>query len=295
MGDLTTIEAQNLDALAQDLGTGGKSSSRVIMDELKINYDTEDDNDNTLTPGDMFIKEGGKGNTDYFYTKNVTFRPLWQVHQYSIYDPQENKMSCRSIMIENFREEAKDTQGTFKCGKPSSKEMKDFTKEQREKYKNIKNTRQLRGLLTCTATNVRGETKEYKDFPILIKLNGQNNYQMDANNKLFAPFESQFLNHIPNGTKMWNFNISLTTERRKNALKKSYYVYSYEPDFGTPLAVTKDVYDTVVMIKDLILSENADIEAEYYQAVRAKSYDAEATDTLDKMHKSLDADYEDVA
>ena len=295
MGDLTTIEAQNLAELTQDLGTGGQSSSRIIMDELKINYDTEDDNDNTLTPGDMFIKEAGKGNTDHFYTKNVTFRPLWQVHQYSIYDPQENKVTCKSVMLDNFKQEAKDTQGTLRCGKPSSREMKDFTKEQREKYKNIKNTRQLRGLLTCTATNVHGETKEYENFPILIKLNGQNNYQVDENNRLFAPFETQFLNHISRGSSMYNYNIGVTTQRRKNALKKSYYVYNYAPDFANPLAVDKDVYDSIMMIKDIIQSENDYVEGEYYKAIKAQSYDAEATETLDRMHSSLDADYEDVA
>lgn len=291
MSELTTIEQNNLQDLTAQLGAGGRGSGNIIMPELKINYDDDED----LTLGAIFVKEG-KNDTDFFYTKTVTFRPISQMHQYSIYSSTENKVTCKSRLITDFFEEARDTQGTLRCGKPTSKEMREIPEDQRKKFSDIKNQRQLRGLVSFTGKNRNGEEKTYENYPVIIRLNGQNNYQVDkALDKVFAPFEEQYLKKVPRGSSMWNFNVNITTEKRKNALKKSYFTYEYEPDFKNQLPMEKDLYDTIMMIKEIIDGENNYVDGQYYKALKGESYDAEAVSALNELHESLDADFEEVA
>lgn len=291
MSELTTIEQNNLQDLTSQLGAGGQGSVNIIMPELKINYD----DDEGLTLGSIFVKED-KNDTNFFYTKTVTFRPISQMHQYSIYSATENKVTCKSRLISDFFEEAKDTKGTLRCGKPTSREMREMPEDQRKKFSDIKNQRQLRGLVSFTGKNVQGEEKTYENYPVLIRLNGQNNYQVDkAADKIFAPFEQQYLKKVPRGSSMWNFNVNITTEKRKNALKKSYFTYEYEPDFKNQLPMEKDLYDTIMMIKEIIDGENNYVDSQYYKALKGEIYDADAVATLNDLHESLDADYEDVA
>jgi hypothetical protein len=295
MSELTTIEQQSLQDLSAQLGAGGQGSSNIIMPELKINYDEDDDNGNELKLGDIFVKED-KNDKNFFYAKTVSFRPISQMHQYSIYNTNEQKITCKSRLIADFFEEARDTQGTLRCGKPTSKEMRDIPEEDRKKYSDIKNQRQLRGLVSFTGKNALGEEKTYENYPVLIRLNGQNNYQVDkTTDKIFAPFEQQYLKKVPRGSSMWNFNVNITTEKRKNALKKSYFTYEYAPDFKNQLPMEKDLYDTIMMIKEIIDGENNYVDGRYYKALKGETYDAEAAATLDELHESLDADYEEVA
>ena len=291
MSELTTIEQNNLQDLTSHLGAGGRGSGNIIMPELKINYDDDED----LTLGTIFVKEG-KNDTDFFYTKTVTFRPISQMHQYSIYSSTENKVTCKSRLITDFFEEARDTQGTLRCGKPTSKEMREIPEDQRKKFSDIKNQRQLRGLVSFTGKNRNGEEKTYENYPVIIRLNGQNNYQVDkATDKVFAPFEEQYLKKVPRNSSMWNFNVNITTEKRKNALKKSYFTYEYVPDFKNELPMEKDLYDTIMMIKEIIDGENNYVDGQYYKALKGESYDAEAVSALNELHESLDADFEEVA
>jgi len=292
MGELTNIEATDLAALAEKLGAASGETATVNMLELKINYEDEDDNGVRLNLGDIYVRESDK---NHFYAKNVTFRPLSQMHQYSVYNAQEKKMSCKTRLIANFREEARDTNGTIRCGKPSSSEMRDLTEEQRAKYSGIKNQRQIRGLVSYTGKSSSGEEKTYENLPVLMRLNGQNNYQVDSSNKLSAPFEAQFLKQIPRGSSMWNFSMDITTKRRKSAAGKAYYTYEYTPDFGVQLPITKDIYGSLQMIDQIIQDENAYVDSQYYKALKGDMYEAEASEVLDRMHDSLDADYEDVA
>lgn len=292
MGELTNIEATDLAEIAKELGASGVEKSTVIMPELKINYEDEDDSGTRLDLGTMYVKGSDK---NFFYSKSVTFRPLSQMHQYSIYNAQEKKISCKSVLLRNFFEEPIDTNGTLRCGKPNSKEMRELNEDQRAKYSGVKNQRQIRGLVSYTGVSSSGEEKTYENLPVLMRLNGQNNYQVDSNNKLSAPFETQFFNQVPRGSSMWNFNVGITTKRRKSAAGKAYYTYEYTPDFGTPLAIDKDIFDTLTMIKHIIDDENAYVRGQYYKALKGDAYEAEASQVLDQMHENLDADYEDVA
>ena len=294
MSELTTIEQNNLQDLAKKLGAGGQASSNIIMPELKINYDAQDDDGKAMPLGEMFVRENGK-DENYFYSKNVTFRPISQMHQYSIYSASEKKIVCKSRLIADFFEEARDTRGTLRCGKPTSKEMRGMTDDQRTKFSEIKNQRLIRGLVSFTGKNLSGEEKTYENYPVLMRLNGQNNYQVDASNKLFAPFEKQYLKQVPRGSSLWNFNIDITTERHKNAAKKVYFTYEYTTDFKDQLPMEKDLYDTIKMVEEIIDSENAYVDGQYYKAIKGDSYDQEAGQVLSELHDSLDADYEEVA
>lgn len=294
MSELSTIEKSNLEDLSKQIGAGGQGSASIIMPELKINYDEDDDNGNELTLGAIFVKEN-KTDTDFYYAKTVTFRPISQMHQYSIYSAAEKKIMCKSRLIADFFEEARDTKGTVRCGKPTSRQMRELPEEQRNKFSDIKNQRQLRGLVSFTGTNIKGEEKVYKNYPVLVRLNGQNNYRVDDANKLYAPFEKHYLKQIPRGSTIWHFNVDITTEKRKNAMKKSYFTYEYKPDFKNQLMMDMDLYDTILMIKEIIDNENAYVDGEYYKATKGETFDAEAAETLAQLHSSLEADFEEVA
>ena len=139
-----TLDPASVAALAQEMGANaaknnGKNASR--LPELKINSQVDDENGNPLPRGQFYIK----GLEQVAYAETVTLRPLHNGFQYLHYDTQAGKMVSKSKILNHFGEEARDTSGTVRCGKPVSSTLRDMPEDQRKKYSDITCFRQVRG------------------------------------------------------------------------------------------------------------------------------------------------------
>ena len=77
--------------------------------------------------------------------------------QYLHYDSKQKKLASKSKIIASFREEAIDTNGTVRCGKPVSSQLRD-NPELKERWADVTCFRQVRGLVSGKGKTVDGET-----------------------------------------------------------------------------------------------------------------------------------------
>lgn len=280
-GDNVTLDPASIAALAQEMGanaannSGGKNASR--LPEMKINSQVDDENGNPLPRGQFFIK----GLEQVAYAETVTFRPLHNGFQYLHWDTQLNKLASKSKIINNFGEEARDTGGTVRCGKPVSSTLRDMPEDQRQKYADITCFRQVRGLVSYTGKTVDGAEVVYKDQPVILMLKGTN----------FQPFDEEFLKAIPRDRNIWDYQASLSSKRHKNG-SVTWFTFHFKPDLKNPLGLTQDVLESITAIRDSLRSENKRVDAAYEAALRNEKLDQSA---IDAIEGSLDTDLEDAA
>ena len=269
MDKLVTFNGRSIDQLAAEVGasqtqSGGTSASR--LPELKINTQVDDDQGNSLPRGHFFIK----GLDTVAYAETVIFRPLAHGFQYLHYDTQLNKLAAKSRIISNFGEEARDTNGTIRCGKPVSSVLRDMPEDKRKKYADITCFRQVRGLVSYKGVTADGETVEYTNQPVILMLKGTN----------FAPFEDEFLKKLPRNSNIWDFAAKLTSKRHKNG-SVVWFTFHFDPDLKNRLGLDQDTVDSIGAIADAIRNENDRVDQAYKAALANQSLDQGAIDALE--------------
>jgi len=274
------IDPKEVEQLAAEMGAmvannAGNNASR--LPELKINTQVDDDDGNTLPRGAFYLK--GLDNTAYMDT--AIFRPLSNTYQYLEYDPQAKRLACKSLIIPNFGVEARDTNGTIRCGKPKNSELMDMSEKERERFKNVTCFRQVRGLVTGVGKTADGEEIAYDNQPAIIMLKGSN----------FMPFNDEFMKAIPKGRNFWDYNAVLSSQRHKNG-SVVWYTFKFTPDLKNPVGLDEHVLESIKAIRDAIRGENKRIEAEYLAALRNQNVDQAA---IEAIEGSLDDDLVDAA
>ena len=274
------VNGQQLAALAAEMGASNdntpSATNAMRLPELKINSQIDDDAGNSLPQGSFYIK--GLEKTAYMET--ATLRPTANHFQYLHYDSKQKKLASKSKIIASFREEAIDTNGTVRCGKPVSSQLRD-NPELKERYQDITCFRQVRGLVSGKGKTVDGETVEIVDQPVILMLKGTN----------FNGFEDNVIKVLPQGRNLWDFNVKLTSKRHKNGSVR-WFTFEYEPDFKNPLAMDDNLVKQVTTMAEGIRSENARIQKAYDAALSNQTLDQAA---IDAIEGSLDSDLEDEA
>jgi hypothetical protein len=156
------------------------------------------------------------------YAENVRIRALSQLFQWIHYDPEESKVVNKTLLIPNFRCEARDMKGDIRCGKPTSKILREMPKEEQKKYTDIKCFRQLRVLVSYTGKDADGNEVTVENEPAIMLLKGSN----------FNPFEDEFIKTIPRGANFYDYwcdvsaeelqNGSVMIERENDMVEKAY-------------------------------------------------------------------------
>ncbi len=277
-----TLDPASVAALAQEMGasaantnSGGTNASR--LPELKINSQVDDENGKPLPRGHFYIK----GLETVAFAETVTFRPLQHSFQYLHYDTEQKKLACKSKIINHFGEEARDTNGTIRCGKPVSSVLRELPEAQRKKYADITCFRQVRGHVSFTGKTVDGEEVVYENQPVILMLKGTN----------FIPFDDEFLKAIPRDRNIWDYQASLSTKRHKNG-SVTWFTFHFAPDLKNPVGLTQDVLDSIKTMRDSIRAENKRVDAAYEAALRNEKLDQSA---IDAIEGSLDTDLVDAA
>jgi hypothetical protein len=281
MGDLATVDQAQANQLAAILGasqeqsSGGASSNRLPM--LKISSD-EDAQGREIKPGQFYVQGTGE---EPIYAKTVKIRPLSQLFQYIQYDPKENKVANKTLMIASFKQEARDMKGTLRCGKPTSKVFREMTEDQQAKYRDITCFREIRALVSLEGTTADGEKGTIENMPVIIMAKGAN----------FNGFEDEYVKALPQGKNLYEYWADVTVEKKRKGTV-NYYVWHYAPLLSDAVPLDQKTLDTMIHMAKMIEDENKMIENAYQKSMREQFIDEEA---LEALEADLDADLEDAA
>ena len=290
--NLIVADGFNLADLAAEMGaTAEEQTSGARLPLLKTNRRIKDENKKSLPLGAFYLT--GQDKIAYAVSEVgkpiVKFRPLSHHFQYTHYDAEKDKFVSKSRQIASFTEEARSTNGMLRCGKPDGKTMRTLTSEERTKYKAIKNTRLIRGLVSYTGETAEGEKVTYTNEPCLIKLTGQNNFA-SSDKGVYARFDAQVRDLIPRGYEMWNFDLDIhADEHTSDDGSMFWHTFEWTLNPKDPQAMTQDVYDSVVHIAETIRKENAEVDAAYFDAVKQQ---AGIDGAIRSLGDDLDDDFE---
>lgn len=265
--EITTVNNDELAALAAMTGASASSltGSGDYIPQLKVNYDDEDEQHRELKTGLFFVTDQDVA----VYAKTVTIRPLLHHFQWTKYDDVVKKVTNRTILITNFRQEPRDELGTVKCGKPKSVVLQNDP-ELKKKFEDVTCYRTVHVLVDYDGVDADGNKVSVRNVVACLRLKGAN----------FAPFDEEFLNLMPKGSNLWDFSINLSTEKKKNGAS-TYYVIHFKGDFNTRLPVDSDIVDTITALHERIVTQNNSIEDKYSKARSLATLDASAMSAID--------------
>ena len=279
MGDLAVANAAEMAKLNAILGLndapigGGDRAPSNRLPELKINYQRKDKEGRSIKDkiGMFYVK----GLEKEVYAEEVKIRVLSQVFQWIDFDEEEMKPRNRTIMIPRFSMEPIDELGTIRCGKPTSKQMADWGKEEKAKFSTINLFRQLRGLVSYKGVTAEGEEVVIENQPMIL-MNKRGNYMT---------FEDQVIKKI-SGRDFKDFWVTVKSIEQEMG-SVVYYTFDYEPDLLNPVPLDDDTYQTMLRFAEMISSDNDRIKQKYNAALGG-------IDAIDmEAMNALDADLED--
>lgn len=242
---------------------------------LKINSKRKDAQGRKLEQG-LFTVQGTAD--EQIYADKVQIRVLSQLFQWMHYDPEEQKLINKTLLIPNFGMEARDMKGGVRCGKPTSKVLMEMPKDEQKKYEDIKCFRQLRVLVTMTGKDADGDEHTIENLPAIMLLKGAN----------FNPFNDEVVKVIPRGDNLYDYNIEVTAEELESG-SVVYYVMHFKPELKTKLGLDQPTYDTMLHMAKMIQKDNEYVDAQYKKALSDNQVTDDAIDALD----ALEADLED--
>lgn len=283
--NLTTINQDELNAFLsqhkvsqEDLNGGGD-----FLPALRVNYMDEvtiDGKTYELKPGTFTITVGDVT----VYAKNAKFRPLLQNYQYIDFDKDKEEVVNRSIIFNDFSEEARDEKGTVRCGKPQSKVLKD-NPALKKAWEHVNLYRSVDGLTTIEGVDVYGKPVKFENVLSTFRGKGTN----------FSPFQEEYTKLLPKGSMLWDYELVLSTTKHKQDPKSAvnYFIVHFEADFAKKLQFTVEEFDLVKSLARRVEDTNKEIDKKYY-TVLSGNKDAELMDAIDitPNESSLDADFD---
>lgn len=111
---VTAFDAGDEETLMKMSGQADVDSTpRVGLPRLTINYEAENDDGITLKRGAWRIWNG----SGPVYADSVQIRPLMRTYEWSVWDQEEQKFSCKSVQRTSLSGEFPDSAGGNKCGR----------------------------------------------------------------------------------------------------------------------------------------------------------------------------------
>lgn len=111
---LEVIKKASREEMMALIGQGEtEEKPKTGLSRLNINYDTDDDEGNSLKKGVWKIYHDG----EFIYSDKVTFRPMMRRYEWSVYDQELNGFASRSTQEPRLEHQFPDTSGGSKCGR----------------------------------------------------------------------------------------------------------------------------------------------------------------------------------
>jgi hypothetical protein len=226
---------------------------------LRINYNTEDDNEKQLPVGYWTIATPEHG---AIFSKEIEFQVFLQRYQYTHWDEEAEEMANKSIFAQNLypQTEVPDMLGTMRCGSVPYSQREGLNAEQALKQKSIRCFRMLFGRVTLKdAVNVDGEKVEASNLPCLWRARGSNFMTIsDAMDSLSAQKKPFIFYKLKSGL-----------EKKKNG-GVIYYVSNFEVSEG-PLSFGEEDNNLLKLFCEYVDNENKDIMKAYDKALMKKA------------------------
>ena len=265
--EVATISNADAQQIAQLLGASeapAQAGDRLPV--LKVNSMRKDASGRKIPEGEFYLKGDG---IEAVYAETVSLRVLSQLFQWLHYDPEENRVKNKTLLIPNFRHEARDMLGTLRCGKPTSAVLREASKDEQKKYADIKCFRQLRALVSYTGKDADGTEVKVENQPCILLLKGSN----------FSPFEDEFAKAIPRGANLYDYNCDVSAEELQNG-SVVYYVMHFKPQLKAKIDLDDDTLHTMFAMAQMIKGENEKIDAGYQKSMRQGQLSDDAIDSL---------------
>ena len=259
--DLSTLATKDVSvknplSVEELMAISGQESKRSFLPRLSINRQSEDEEGNVLPMGSFTFYHDESGST--VYAKEVSFRPFLNRYQYMAYDPEERKYTSRSIVFQNWDQDAIDSTGTLRCGKVPAKNRDTLSAKDAAKQRDIKCYRMMYGVVSATVEiPSTGDSAEVVNYPVLWRATGTSWGIIGDAQKLITQRKQPLMNYP------W----TLTTERAK-AGGNIFYKPVIKVDFSEVVALTDADYETLVVFGEMLKEENGLIEEEYVDAKR---------------------------
>lgn len=279
MSEVALYNGMTPDQLMAAVGAGEsqqQESTGNRLPLLKVNYQDEDDDGNELKKG-VFALTLPSGTV---YGKDVKVRVFADYMQYLNYDPNENAVVNKTI-IHRVGDEAVDEMGTVRCGKPTSKELREMDADTKLKFKDITCFRYLYSTVSIAdAKDGAGNAVEVQDVPCLLRLKGAS----------FLAFSQDVIEPCKNlKLKFMQVASKLVTTRQKNG-SVTYFTVGFEPDFQNKTEISTDDLQFMSKILDTVNAENKGIMAKYNSALYGKQTDARDEKLVAEVEDYLEID-----
>lgn len=276
--NVPAVSADVLNKVRELLGSSTSAGTVERLPQLKINPKKKDKQNRKVSEGHFFV-QGIESQNELVYAESINLRVLSQLFQWIYYDPEQNKVANKTILIPNFGHEPRDMKGTLRCGKPTSKDLRELPKATQAKYSDIRCFRQLRGLVSYSGVTADKEKVTLENVPCILLLKGSN----------FNPFNDDVEKTMPKGKQFYDYNIKVTAEERENG-SVTYYVMRFNPEYAAPLTLDEPVINTMMHFAKMVTDENKKIEASYNKSLGVSKGVQKAVDNL--ALAALDQDFD---
>ena len=282
MSEVALYNGLTPDQLMAAMGVQGEqqaTGNRLPL--LKVNYQDEDDEGNELKKG-IFALALPSGTV---YGKDVKIRVFSDYMQYLDYDPTENAVVNKTI-IHRVGDEPIDETGGIRCGKPTSKELRDQPDDVKAKYKDITCFRYLYAKVTMAdAQTGAGESVSVVDEPVLLRLKGAS--FLSFSQDVIEPCRNQKI-------KFMQVESKLVTTRQKNG-SVTYFITNFEPDFSNVLDISTDDLQFMSKVLETVNAENKQVIEKHNAALYGKQADSNDSELVSEVEEYLDSDFEETA
>ena len=258
-GMLQAVKAGNREELMKLSGQADEDTPKAGLSRLNINYETETDDGHTLKKGAWKVFHDG----EFIYADTVDFRPLVRTYEWSVWDQEEGKFSCRSVQAPSLDYQFPDTQGGNKCGRLSKSEEEQLGEDHPKTLASR--------LATCNQVfyatiNMEGKTADGRE----VKLE---NYPVVSYFKRsgFRPAR-EAIERLGRNTLMNEVVFELGTKRNKMGS-----VTYFTPVFTQKdtLAMDNDAMEMMSMFLETVKGSNGNILEQHKEAVKSKASEAE--------------------
>lgn len=253
---VTAFDAGDEEALMKMSGQADVDSTpRVGLPRLTINYEAENDEGMPLKRGAWRIWNGSGPS----YADKVHIRPLMRTYEWSVWDQDEQKFSCKSVQRTNLSGEFPDNAGGNKCGRLTRAEEEQLPTDDPRVLlsKAVSCNQVIYGVIDAPdAVSADGSPTPLENVPFMayFKRSG------------FRPVR-EFIDTQLTKRKilMQKAVIELTTEKQKNG---GVIYWTPKLSLVKEVSITDDDKDLIKQFAETVKGHNDSVMSEYKAAVK---------------------------
>lgn len=253
---IAAFDAGDEEALMKMSGQADVSSTpRVGLPRLTINYEAENDEGMTLKRGAWRIWNG----SGLSYADKVHIRPLMRTYEWSVWDQDEQKFTCKSVQRTNLSGDFPDNGGGNKCGRLTRSEEDQLSTDDPRVLlsKAVSCNQVIYGVIDAPdATAADGSPTPLENVPFMayFKRSG------------FRPVR-EFIDTQLTRRKilMQKAVIELTTEKQKNG---GVIYWTPKLSLVKEVSITDDDKDLIKQFAETVKGHNDSVMSEYKAAIK---------------------------